>query len=1852
MPEYTMYPQSSEPLSPVGEQFDPNKRLPGEVAPPVEPPKVKVDYNKYAEGVTQIPEEDIESRESYISWRRNEVPEEKANKEYDRVEYSRTLAQRNKDAGLGWRAATSFAEGGWNVTKIAGAAGAALTGNLDTAKKFLESTSAKEFADEPFFKPKSFVETAADVAPAAAAVLTQIAATQRLMGAVVPAATKEAYAKNLLEISKTSPILARTIDASLKPMLPMAAIGQTALPITATLPDRIAQADKDVTSALVFGAASQAGGFAGKAPLFNRIPGISALAPWPVLAGLGYYMGSEDGRNPEAGYVNAMIFVGLHALTFLGERPAYNRAYDAAKTLLKASDVEAQNIANEAVAKAKLINEVRGDITSKEGKAEFEIKYGKDSAPMNGDWERVLQDQKTDKATAIQYAKAQEAGIVNDVVGQYMQAKTDTEVAQNIANRRNLLFTDVEPMVKAVKATKGIPSLDHPDILQSWISNTKRNWRQEALKNVKQAIKEGKREALTLADLEKEWKSTLKPKGERTPDDRTEETIDAALSLIKAGADAEGLSPDDWVAINIAGVTRAKPLKVSLLQENPKTKQMEETFAYLITTEAMDSIVEKYDGPRGIRARMKKAANAVIRKNPELDPYLRQFLLETELMQTDQVFEHGLELGASRLRLPQAALDAMREYRKQFREVGEREGVFNRDTQQWQNSGKNKARGAVTFIDDGRALIHIFEKADRSTDAHELAHVFWKTGVSGEDRLTVEKWLGVENHKWTYKQKEDFARAFEKYVREGNAPTPELRGVFQRFKQWLTSVYRNLIGSPLNMQMPNEIRAVFGRMLGSEINRIDQAPNEFYRTEFRSPLENFVDPYYAGKPRTSYEVLDRRVMFILREIQKSALDDKQKESLSRGVINALAELKNRDFTPLTFDGVLESVTSGKGKVKGTGPSTAEVIRSAWYAKSNEDALNTLNKIRLGRNTKAIRDISQIREEARVPEGTKEILLSADDAKILFDMMPMKWKEDPEKAQYIREAIGMIRFNLPKTDPEAMSNLANSISDMVADRIATGFWNKYRTAKVANAVNNLSSTRYAISRIARMLADYRFYKNDSVAQEKALRAENEAHDELLALFRDNNVDPNIKQVLYKEPEVNKAMARLLGLDPLNEKHAAALEEANTIINAHPKKAELLKLVSAIREGLQGKWADEVRWLMLKKYLDFWEKNGEDIAAGEAGAKIKGLAELKRKEERMRPAHFNEKTGEAELMDRGDLLRLITMIKQRGERAREEVITEMKSGKYGSKKHYWMVTNNMVKDVLELDKATTDMLPSFDAYINEGEKIASSGKTNHRTGMNALDETTDVIAALFNHIKTIKMQSAIYDEVMYNNRALNEAFTQGKITEGTYRLLMERYINMFNARRPSEGYWTRKIIIEPIYAMNRFFWQSYFWAATRYAWFQIRQVFQGMPFGLILTQHNAPDVAWGYKELAKVMSNKSDPRRAEIEKVYEQDVKQSTVANEEIRMLVKAGEQNPLKGSFKFRDTMGKIAAFGDNFARRMVYGASYLIGRRYAEQLANKEITQGQFEKGLNFQDLDPMQQMRLREMMEEAKQNGITLPDGKKWFSEESLNEVVEQRAKITNENVNGLYRTTHRSVYEQTPLWHLGLSLITFPKIYAEIINKQIIRPMERFVMKMYAGKLTEQDYINGATALRDATMLIASATISSYVGSKLHGEKRDWSDDEDVRTGLPSYGILNTVTQFPNAPGFAMAIDAIVAATTMESSSFKDFLKKNTEKALTLLPVIVDMQNIYETTHNTAGVSNLDSLKVYVSDIIGKPFRPEREFYANRNFIESMHHLLFGTDEYQAKPMELKEALYKDSLIGEIASFMHNITKDKKAR
>ena len=127
-----------------------------------------------------------------------------------------------------------------------------------------------------------------------------------------------------------------------------------------------------------------------------------------------------------------------------------------------------------------------------------------------------------------------------------------------------------------------------------------------------------------------------------------------------------------------------------------------------------------------------------------------------------------------------------------------------------------EVKGIVDLQADGISTIVAFETADISTAIHELGHIARRHVLDEADLNVVENWLGVEGGRWSVEHEETFARGFERYIREGRAPEgagDSLTSLFSKLKSWLVDIYQSITGSEIDVQISDEVRAVFDKLV-------------------------------------------------------------------------------------------------------------------------------------------------------------------------------------------------------------------------------------------------------------------------------------------------------------------------------------------------------------------------------------------------------------------------------------------------------------------------------------------------------------------------------------------------------------------------------------------------------------------------------------------------------------------------------------------------------------------------------------------------------------------------------------------------------------------------------------------------------------------------------------------------------------------------------------------------------------------------------------------------------------------------------------------------------------------------------
>ncbi len=137
--------------------------------------------------------------------------------------------------------------------------------------------------------------------------------------------------------------------------------------------------------------------------------------------------------------------------------------------------------------------------------------------------------------------------------------------------------------------------------------------------------------------------------------------------------------------------------------------------------------------------------------------------------------------------------------------------------------GKAGATSWREFGDQVKAVIYAGEKADFSTWAHELAHVYQRQ-LEGEMKAQAESAFNVKDGDWTgstytfsdgrsMSSAEAFAYGFQDWLETGKAPNEQLKGLFERFAEFLARCYNALKN---HFQLSDDVRQTYEKMLAGD----------------------------------------------------------------------------------------------------------------------------------------------------------------------------------------------------------------------------------------------------------------------------------------------------------------------------------------------------------------------------------------------------------------------------------------------------------------------------------------------------------------------------------------------------------------------------------------------------------------------------------------------------------------------------------------------------------------------------------------------------------------------------------------------------------------------------------------------------------------------------------------------------------------------------------------------------------------------------------------------------------------------------------------------------------------------------
>ncbi len=332
------------------------------------------------------------------------------------------------------------------------------------------------------------------------------------------------------------------------------------------------------------------------------------------------------------------------------------------------------------------------------------------------------------------------------------------------------------------------------------------------------------------------------------------------------------------------------------------------------------------------------------------------------------------------------------------------------------------AQGAM-LAEDGNYVIYALTDPNVSTPLHELSHVFEKY-LSEDEVKKVLAWTG--HRKWDTKTSERFARGFERYLKNGKAPTPQLQKIFDKFRSWLTDIYETVKNSEVNIPLNDDMIEIYSKMLGAE-----EVQSFVEEMEQRVADEKAADEKFAEEEAAKMDARAEEEAEELKSL-KSSDEEMTKEDwirenikLTKGDVKKYADLKAWEESKQYYRGIVDW-SSDKAQVD-----TAVEVLSGESGQdiSIQDVIDWANGVAAERSTtgstdKKIPAIKKRKQPTQKKAITNKTSVGDMLRKLSENVGGIKLDTDPRKAR------GFII-------PPQLWNLAIAAAEKTLDLTATG-----------------------------------------------------------------------------------------------------------------------------------------------------------------------------------------------------------------------------------------------------------------------------------------------------------------------------------------------------------------------------------------------------------------------------------------------------------------------------------------------------------------------------------------------------------------------------------------------------------------------------------------------------------------------------------------------------------------------------------------------------------------------------------------------------------------------------------------------
>lgn len=401
----------------------------------------------------------------------------------------------------------------------------------------------------------------------------------------------------------------------------------------------------------------------------------------------------------------------------------------------------------------------------------------------------------------------------------------------------------------------------------------------------------------------------------------------------------------------------------------------------------------------------------------------------------------------------------------------------------------NIARAAVQIGTDGQAIIYALTNPNVSSPLHELAHV-WEHYLTPEEINTILEWTGQldnnkyldpnsdidiitnfnnetefwvkdkdnnklhdapfktmkeaedflniynqeKGNKWTRDTSEQFARGFEAYLNEGKAYDFNLQVLFDRFREWLTDIYRAVFKFQLNKDGEiQDIRDLSPEQYQSRVNKANKLKeqgksfSEIY--DETGMVQNNQGAWLPQAVDVSGSEIDLQLNDAMRKIYSAMLgtefnakllEEENSDAVLRAEYNRKAAQQKENFE--TSKDYTKPIPGDSPFFYGHLSAIQQAFLNKTYDRLVSEGKLTEDKLRtIVNSTKFVSEDPEKSEAGLSPELVDQVMFRVNHPELMEDVE--YWRSMPPKNsdeyKTYRLAIREIAFN---------GNLENSINN--------------------------------------------------------------------------------------------------------------------------------------------------------------------------------------------------------------------------------------------------------------------------------------------------------------------------------------------------------------------------------------------------------------------------------------------------------------------------------------------------------------------------------------------------------------------------------------------------------------------------------------------------------------------------------------------------------------------------------------------------------------------------------------------------------------------------------------------------------